>query len=87
MGATPSNDSPTSAQGHIILKNHEFAFVTLDSWDLRVQLPREARDKAVVLPPYLQLSRECPSVPPKHRYLRFPLGAQQISSHRECPMI
>ncbi|KAI9933067.1 hypothetical protein MW887_007538 [Aspergillus wentii] len=38
-------------------KNLEFAFVTLDSWDLRVQLPREARDKAVVLPPYLQHSR------------------------------
>jgi hypothetical protein len=31
--------------------------VTLDAWDLRVQLPREARDKAVVLPPYLQHSR------------------------------
>lgn len=32
-------------------------FVTLDAWDLRVQLPREARDKSVVLPPYLQHSR------------------------------
>ena len=31
--------------------------MTLDSWDLRVQLPREARDKAVVLPPYLQHPR------------------------------
>jgi hypothetical protein len=45
------------AQEHLISKNLEFAFVTLDSWDLRVQLPREARDKAVVLPPYLQHSR------------------------------
>ncbi|MCJ1278970.1 hypothetical protein MMC21_006791 [Puttea exsequens] len=45
------------AQEHLIPKNTEFAFVTLDSWDLRVQLPREARDKAVVLPPYLQHSR------------------------------
>ncbi|KAF1998159.1 hypothetical protein P154DRAFT_536582 [Amniculicola lignicola CBS 123094] len=45
------------AQEHLVLKNLEFAFVTLDSWDLRVQLPREARDKAVVLPPYLQHSR------------------------------
>lgn len=35
----------------------EWAFVTLDSWDLRVQLPREARDKGVVLPLYLQHSR------------------------------
>lgn len=31
-----------------------FAFVTLTPWDLRVQLPREARDKNVVLPGYLQ---------------------------------
>ncbi|KAF2647638.1 hypothetical protein K491DRAFT_614303 [Lophiostoma macrostomum CBS 122681] len=45
------------SQEHLIPKNLEFAFVTLDSWDLRVQLPREARDKAVVLPPYLQHSR------------------------------
>lgn len=45
------------AQEHLISKQLEFAFVTLDSWDLRVQLPREARDKAVVLPPYLQHSR------------------------------
>ncbi|KAI9794497.1 MAG: hypothetical protein M1833_000357 [Piccolia ochrophora] len=45
------------AQEHLLSKNLEFSFVTLDSWDLRVQLPREARDKAVVLPPYLQHSR------------------------------
>ncbi|KAK8153898.1 ribonuclease H-like domain-containing protein [Phyllosticta citrichinensis] len=45
------------ANEHLLSKNLEFAFVTLDSWDLRVQLPREARDKAVVLPPYLQHSR------------------------------
>ncbi|KAI6858241.1 hypothetical protein KC338_g7793 [Hortaea werneckii] len=31
-----------------------FAFVTLTPWDLRVQMPREARDKNVVLPAYLQ---------------------------------
>lgn len=34
-----------------------FTFVTLDPADLRVQLPREARDKSVVLPAYLQHSR------------------------------
>lgn len=45
------------AQEHLLPNNLEFSFVTLDSWDLRVQLPREARDKAVVLPPYLQHSR------------------------------
>ncbi|KAI4163674.1 MAG: hypothetical protein LQ342_002708 [Letrouitia transgressa] len=45
------------AHEHLLANNLEFSFVTLDSWDLRVQLPREARDKAVVLPPYLQHSR------------------------------
>ena len=47
----------TFVNEHLTSKNLEFSFVTLDSWDLRVQLPREARDKAVVLPPYLQHSR------------------------------
>lgn len=42
---------------HLNSTNLDFVFVTLDAWDLRVQLPREARDKAVVLPPYLQHSR------------------------------
>ena len=42
---------------YIISKNLEFTFVTWDAWDLRVQLPREARDKTVVLPPYLQHAR------------------------------
>ena len=44
-------------QDRLAANKVDFAFVTLDSWDLRVQLPREARDKAVVLPPYLQHSR------------------------------
>jgi hypothetical protein len=39
------------------LPNSDFVFVTFENWDLRVQLPREARDKAVVLPAYLQHSR------------------------------
>jgi hypothetical protein len=51
------NRFDTFAQEHLLANNLEFSFVTLDSWDLRVQLPREARDKAVVLPPYLQHSR------------------------------
>jgi Zn-finger in Ran binding protein and others/RNA recognition motif. (a.k.a. RRM, RBD, or RNP domain) len=45
------------ASEHLTPQNKDFVFVTLDAWDLRVQLPREARDKAVVLPPYLQHSR------------------------------
>ncbi|KAI9857040.1 MAG: hypothetical protein M1813_008646 [Trichoglossum hirsutum] len=51
------NRFDTFAQEHLMTHNYDFSFVTLDSWDLRVQLPREARDKAVVLPPYLQHSR------------------------------
>ncbi|KAI9822651.1 MAG: hypothetical protein M1827_000370 [Pycnora praestabilis] len=51
------NRFDTFANEFLLPNNLEFAFVTLDSWDLRVQLPREARDKAVVLPPYLQHSR------------------------------
>ncbi|KAK4622259.1 hypothetical protein CLAFUW4_07152 [Fulvia fulva] len=48
------------AREHLVPKDGDsgaqptFAFVTLTPWDLRVQLPREARDKNVVLPPYLQ---------------------------------
>lgn len=45
------------AQEHLINKDFEFAFVTLDAWNMRVQLPREARDKGLALPPYLQHSR------------------------------
>ncbi|KAK0635267.1 ribonuclease H-like domain-containing protein [Bombardia bombarda] len=45
------------ASEHLTSPNLDFVFVTLEAWDLRVQLPREARDKAVVLPPYLQHSR------------------------------
>ncbi|KAK4159381.1 hypothetical protein QBC43DRAFT_130796 [Cladorrhinum sp. PSN259] len=45
------------ANEHLVGPNLEFVFVTLEAWDLRVQLAREARDKSVVLPPYLQHSR------------------------------
>ncbi|KAK4227093.1 hypothetical protein QBC38DRAFT_509937 [Podospora fimiseda] len=45
------------ATEHLLAQNLEFVFVTLEAWDLRVQLAREARDKSVVLPPYLQHSR------------------------------
>jgi hypothetical protein len=48
------------ASEHLMDKNAgpgaapKFAFVTLTPWDLRVQMPREARDKSVVLPAYMQ---------------------------------
>lgn len=54
------NNFDQFAQEHLVPKDAgpsaapTFAFVTLTPWDLRVQLPREARDKNVVLPAYLQ---------------------------------
>lgn len=44
-------------QENIISKGKEFLFVTYDMTKLRAQLPREARDKGFVLPPYLQHPR------------------------------
>lgn len=44
-------------QENVILKNKEFSLITFDVSKIRVQLPREARDKSVVLPPYLQHPR------------------------------
>ncbi|RLV93979.1 hypothetical protein JA1_002119 [Spathaspora sp. JA1] len=44
-------------QDNVIAKNKEFSLVTFDLNKLRVALPREARDKGVVLPPYLQHPR------------------------------
>lgn len=38
----------------ILSKGLDFTFIALSSWDLRVQLPREARDKGVILPAFLQ---------------------------------
>ncbi|AOW26440.1 conserved hypothetical protein [Candida albicans WO-1] len=44
-------------QEHIISKKKEFSIVMFDISKLRVQLVREARDKSVVLPSYLQHPR------------------------------
>uniref|UniRef100_A0A060T5Y3 ARAD1B11484p n=1 Tax=Blastobotrys adeninivorans TaxID=409370 RepID=A0A060T5Y3_BLAAD len=42
-----------SIRSVLLSKGLSFTFVALNSWDLRVQLPREARDKQVQLPPWL----------------------------------
>ncbi|ORY74832.1 hypothetical protein BCR37DRAFT_333979, partial [Protomyces lactucae-debilis] len=39
------------------LERTAFSFVSMDAWDLTIQLPREARDKAVVLPYWLEHAR------------------------------
>lgn len=46
-----------SIHEHILSKDLSFDFVVLDAWDLRVQIPREARDKGITLPSYLQYPR------------------------------
>ncbi|RUS26627.1 hypothetical protein BC938DRAFT_470507, partial [Jimgerdemannia flammicorona] len=38
-------------------KGKTFCFVTHGAWDLRIQLPREARDKAIELPQYMAYCR------------------------------
>jgi len=38
----------------IVDKGLTFCFVTHGAWDLRIQLPREAKDKGITLPSYLQ---------------------------------
>ncbi|KAF9586330.1 hypothetical protein BGW38_006812 [Lunasporangiospora selenospora] len=35
-------------------KGHTFCFVTHGAWDLRIQLPREAKDKDITLPAYIK---------------------------------
>ncbi|EMG45640.1 hypothetical protein G210_4162 [Candida maltosa Xu316] len=44
-------------QDHIVSQNQEFSLVMFDIAKLRVQLSREARDKSVALPSYLQHPR------------------------------
>ncbi|KAI7851741.1 hypothetical protein BDC45DRAFT_514923 [Circinella umbellata] len=44
-------------QKEIEAKQLSFCFVTHGGWTLRIQLPREARDKNIELPPYLSFCR------------------------------
>ncbi|KAL9099335.1 MAG: hypothetical protein Q9163_005151 [Psora crenata] len=75
----------TFVQEHLHSKKKDFCFVTLDSWDLRVQLPREARDKSVVLPAYLQHSRTFDLRTEYQRWQQYhpeslPFGASSLSN-------
>jgi inhibitor of KinA sporulation pathway (predicted exonuclease) len=51
-------------------KGLTFAFVTHGAWDLRIQLPRECRDKSIELPDYLAY---CCMFDLKQEYLRWQL--------------
>lgn len=51
-------------------KGLTFAFVTHGAWDLRIQLPRESRDKSIELPDYLAY---CCMFDLKQEYLRWQL--------------
>lgn len=44
-------------RGATTSKDVSFSFIVLDPFDLRVQIPREARDKSLALPTYLQHPR------------------------------
>lgn len=44
-------------QDNLVSKNRPFTFVTFNSWDLRMRLPKEAREKAIQLPQYLKYPR------------------------------
>ncbi|CDK29820.1 unnamed protein product [Kuraishia capsulata CBS 1993] len=46
-----------SIQKHAVTPKKSFAFVTFQSWDLRMKLTKEARERSIVLPAYLELSR------------------------------
>ncbi|KAI9720308.1 MAG: hypothetical protein M1828_005692 [Chrysothrix sp. TS-e1954] len=72
-------------QQHLAKDDLQWAFVTLDSWDLRVQLPREARDKSVVLPLYMQHSRAFDLRSEYQRWQSYhpeslPFGSSQLSN-------
>lgn len=44
-------------QEYVLQKKLEFTFVTMNSWELRMKLPKESRERSIMLPPYLELSR------------------------------
>ena len=46
-----------SIQQHLIAKKTPFSFVTFTSWDLRMRLPKEAREKSIQLPDYTKYPR------------------------------
>ncbi|KAI8606135.1 hypothetical protein EDD21DRAFT_54227 [Dissophora ornata] len=52
LEAIDSLDSFITAE--ILDKGKSFCFVTHGAWDLRIQLPREAKDKGIILPVYLK---------------------------------
>lgn len=65
-------------QTNVISKNLDFTFVTLNSWDLRVQIPREARDKGCILPAYLQHVKVFDL---KHEYLKWQIHHPETLSY------
>ncbi|QPG74837.1 hypothetical protein FOA43_002173 [Brettanomyces nanus] len=43
-----------SIQKHLISNKRSFNFITFDSWDLRMRVPKESREKSIELPQYLK---------------------------------
>ncbi|GME84223.1 unnamed protein product [Ambrosiozyma monospora] len=46
-----------SIEKQILSENRPFSFVTFNSWDLRMKLPKESREKSIQLPRYLEYAR------------------------------
>lgn len=46
-----------SIHEHLIATKRPFSFVTFSSWDLRMRLPKEAREKSIQLPDYMRYPR------------------------------
>ncbi|KAF5101865.1 hypothetical protein DV451_002050 [Geotrichum candidum] len=46
-----------SIELHLISRKLEFTIVSLNSWDIRLNIPREAHDKGISLPVYLKYPR------------------------------
>ncbi|KAG7879354.1 hypothetical protein KL905_003247 [Ogataea polymorpha] len=59
---------------HLVSAKRDFTFVVFNSWDLRMRLPKESREKNIQLPSYLEHSRYFDL---RKEYLKF----QQCQSH------
>ncbi|KAG7856606.1 hypothetical protein KL919_004136 [Ogataea angusta] len=63
---------------HLVSAKKEFTFVIFNSWNLRMRLPKESREKSIQLPSYLEHSRYFDL---KKEYLKFQQCQSQEIDH------
>ncbi|KAG7706967.1 hypothetical protein KL914_002851 [Ogataea haglerorum] len=63
---------------HLVSAKKDFTFVIFNSWDLRMRLPKESREKSIQLPSYLEHSRYFDL---KKEYLKFQQCQSQELEH------